>query len=337
MVGAGCYCVMKKVTLIDIAKACNVSKGAVSRALADKYNIGEEASYKIKQTAIELGYDFSKLKINKTVNKKVLILCPSRLFFRENFWQTIVKSAADRLSKSSIHTDFFIFDENNITESLSNFKKVGYKGFIVIHYNVKELMDEIAKQCLPTVVIDPVYSNSDTTNVRFSNFDSSHKATKLLLKNHNRISFYGIANHASSFDERYDGFMKAISEEKDIANKNLLFEDKNNDYSDNEKLKKLIQEFKPTALVCANDIIALNAYKVIKALGLKIPEDISVIGFDNIQESAKVNPRLTTVNIPLVEIGDEAASYLLNVIQNRHVICSEIVIRCDLVIRESIK
>lgn len=327
---------MKKITLLDIAKACNVSKGAVSRALADKYNISQETAYRIKQKALELGYNFNKLKVNKIQNKKILILCPSRLFFRENFWQTIVKSAADRLSKSIIKTDYFIFDENDIVGSLKNFKRVGYKGFIVVHYNLKELMDELAKQCLPTIVIDPVYPNSDVTNLRFSNFESCKKITKLLLdSNHKRFSFYGIKNHASSFDERYKGYLEALASDKSVVHKDLLFIDKNSDYSDNNGLRKLIQEFKPTALVCANDIIALNAYKVIKALGLNIPDDISVVGFDNIQESSNVKPGLTSIDIPLVQIGEETANYLINVIENHYASLSEIVIRCNVVKRDS--
>ena len=329
---------MKKVTLLDIAKACNVTKGAVSRALADKYNISQETAYRIKQKALELGYNFNKLKINKIENKKILILCPSRLFFRENFWQTIVKSAADRLSKSVIKTDYFIFDENDIVGSLKNFKRVGYKGFIVVHYNLKELMDELDKLCLPTIVVDPVYPTNDVTNLRFSNFESSKKLTKLLIdSNHKRISFFGAKDHALSFDERYQGYLNALSQSDHILHKDLLFTDKNNNYSDNSGLRKLIQEFKPTALVCANDLIAINAYKVIKALGLKIPEDISVVGFDNIQESSNVKPALTTVDIPLVQIGEETANYLINVIENHYASLSEVVIRCDIIERNSVR
>lgn len=336
-VGAGyCHIYMSKVTLEKIAKECGVSKGAVSRALADKYNISEETSYRIKQKALELGYSFSKLKVNKNQNRKVLILCPSRLFFKEDFWQSIVKSIADRLSKSSINTEYFIYDENDISASLSNFKKVSYRGFIVIHYNNEELMMELAKHHVPTVVIDPKFECNDVTVIRFSNSNSVNKATRLLIdRGHKRIAFYGCENHSTSFNERYEGFMSALNDK--VEHKELLFNNSTKDYADNIKFKKLIQEFKPTAVICANDLIAINAYKVIKTIGLKIPDDISIIGFDNVELSEKVNPKLTTFNIPLKQLGIEAADYLINVIEKRRLDCSEIVVRCEYIERNSVK
>lgn len=329
---------MKKVTLSQIAEACGVTKGAVSRALADKYNVSPETTYAIKQKALELGYNFNKLKINKEVSKKVLILCPSRLFFKEDFWQTIIKAASDRLSKSMINTEFFIYDENNIKESLINLKKAKYKGFIVIHYDNEELMDELSKCCVPTVIIDPKYDSQDGTLVRFSNYASFKSATNYLIKlGHKRIMFYGSNSHSTSFKERYDGYCSAINDKKEINHIELDFDNKNRDYAADNEFKKIIQDFKPTAVLCANDLIAISAYKVIKSLGLKIPDDISIIGFDNVKESERLRPKLSTFDIPLKEIGDEAAGYLIKVLQKNKINYAEVVVRCEFIERESVK
>lgn len=329
---------MKKVTLSQIAEACGVTKGAVSRALANKYNVSEETTYLIKQKAIELGYDFSKLRTNKNKKKHVAILCPSRLFFKENFWQQIVKTASSTLSRKGIKVDYFIFDEKDINkENLSNLNKKNYSGFMVVHYNNKEIMDVLIKSSLPVVVIDPKFNNSESTSVKFSNFDSMYKATQHLIDlGHKRIAYYGSDSHSVSFLERHNGYLSCIAS-NNLESCNILFDNTLRDYADNSLLNKVIKEFKPTALICANDIIALNAYKTINALGLNVPDDISVIGFDNVELSKNSYPSLSTFNIPLLEIGEEAAEYLTKVIEKNKISYSQVVIRCDYIERDSVK
>ena len=88
-------------------------------------------------------------------------------------------------------------------------------------------------------------------------------------------------------------------------------------------------------IVCANDIIALNAIKTINRLNKKVPDDISIIGFDNIRTGEYVNPKLSTFNIPRQEIGEEVAKYIANSIKSHQIAYSQIVIRCDFIERES--
>ena len=87
--------------------------------------------------------------------------------------------------------------------------------------------------------------------------------------------------------------------------------------------------------MCANDIIALNAIKTINKLAKSVPNDISVIGFDNIKTGEFVSPRLSTFNIPRQEIGEEVAKYVANSIKSHQIALSQIVIRCDYIERES--
>lgn len=329
---------MKKVTLNEIAYACGVTKGAVSRALSDKYNVSADTTYLIKQKALELGYDFKKLKISKSANKKSLIICPSRLFFKEKFWITIIKSISDKLSQNGISAEYFIFDDNNLSSMLNDLKASNYNSFVVIHYNLKEIIDFLIKKPIPVIVVDPKYPFKGTTNVKFSNFDSTYDcAQKLIDKGHKRIAFYGSNEHSTSFKERYNGYISCISYDKNIDHREVIFDNTNKDYADNKSFEKMLIEFKPSAVVCANDLIAQNAYKVIKSLGLKIPEDVSVVGFDNIAESTTMTPQLSTFDIPLIQIGHVAAEYLINTVKHHSVTFSEIVVKCDYIERESIK
>ena len=91
-----------------------------------------------------------------------------------------------------------------------------------------------------------------------------------------------------------------------------------------------------TGLVCANDIIALNAYKTINQLGLKIPDDVSVIGFDNIIDGELVSPKLSTFNIARQEIGAEVAHYLVNLFSGTQLAYSQITVNCKYIEKESV-
>jgi len=329
----------KKVTLEQIALQCGVTKGLVSRALANKYNVSDEMTYKIKQKALELGYDFSKLKFNRNVKRKILLLCPSRLFFKENFWQEIIKSISTTLGKSTIVIEYFIYEENGDLKSLENgLKNNDYSAFILIHYNNPEITNLICKKNVPIIIVDPKSICLEATQIKFSNYDSSYFATKYLIENgHKQIAFYGADSHSTSFRERHEGFLACINDNKHIKHEEVIFDNVNKYYADDNALKNLIKTFNPTALVCANDIIAINSYRVINALGLKVPEDISVIGFDNVTNSETCHPKLTTFNIPRVELGREVAEYTIHAIENKKLQYSQIVIRCEFVERDSVK
>jgi len=333
-----CIFMAKKVTLEQIAKSCGVTKGLVSRALANKYNVSDEMSYMIKQKALELGYDFSKLKFNRNVKKKILILCPTRLFFKENFWQEIIKSITTTLSKHTIVVEYFIYEEDNDLESLENsLKNNNYSAFILVHYNNPEITNIIFKKHVPVIIVDPKTICLEATQIKFSNYDSSYYATKYLIDfGHKKICFYGADSHSTSFRERHEGFLACMNDYK-LKSEEVVFDNASKYYADDDALKNLIKNFNPTALVCANDIIAINSYRVINALGLKVPDDISVIGFDNVSNSETCHPKLTTFDIPRVELGKEVAEYVLKATENNKLQYSQIVIRCEFIERDSVK
>ena len=111
--------------------------------------------------------------------------------------------------------------------------------------------------------------------------------------------------------------------------------DRENMYGNEEMLLEALNNNPITAIVCANDIIAMNAIRTIHKLNKKVPDDISVIGFDNIRTGEFMSPQLSTFNIPRQEIGEEVAKYVANSIKSHQIAYSQIVIRCDFIERES--
>lgn len=329
---------MKRPTLQQIAQECHVTKGLVSRALGGKNNVSEATRDRIVRKATELGYDTSRLKAYKASSNHVLLIGSNRILFKEDFWQPIITSISSTLSRNNLIMEYFVFDEDNIDESLlKKLKESSYSAFIVMHVTPKAIMDVIINKHKPTAVVDPKTFYSEATQFKFSNYDSSYMATQRLIEQgHSHIAFYGSDSHSISFRERHEGFMACVENYKGIVKPySIIFNNEKKNYADEEMFLNAINNNPITAIVCANDIIALNAIKSINRLNKKVPDDISVIGFDNIKTGEFVSPKLSTFNIPRQEIGEEVAKYIANSIRSHQISLSQIVIRCDYIERES--
>lgn len=329
---------MKRPTLEQIAKECGVTKGLVSRALAGKNNVSEETREKIIRKATELGYDTSRLKAYKVSSNHVLLISSNRILFKEDFWQPIITSISSTLSRYNLIMEYFVFDEDKIDESLlKKLKDSSVSAFIVIHLTPKAIMDVVISKNKPTVVVDPKAFYSEATQFKFSNYDSTYIATERLIEQgHTHIAFYGSDSHSTSFRERHEGFMSCMETHKgEVKAYSIIFNNEKKNYADEELFVRYMNNNPITAVVCANDIIALNAIKSLSRLNKLVPEDVSVIGFDNIRTGEFMSPKLSTFNIPRQEIGEEVAKYVANSIKSHQIAYSQIVIRCNYIERES--
>ena len=329
---------MKKPTLDQIALECNVTKGLVSRALGGKNNVSDATREKIIRKAAELGYDTSKLKAYKVLSNHVLLISSGRILFKEDFWQPIITSISSTLSRYNLIMEYFVYDEDKIDDNLlKKLKESSCSAFIVIHLTPKPIMDILLDKNKPTVVVDPKSFYSEATQFKFSNYDSAYLATQRLIEQgHTNIAFYGSDSHSTSFRERHEGFMACMeNNKKETTPYSVIFNNEKKNYADEDMFVEAMKNNPITAVVCANDIIALNAIKTINRLNKRVPEDISVIGFDNIRAGEFMSPQLSTFNIPRQEIGEEVAKYVANSIKSHQIAYSQIVIRCNYIERES--
>ena len=330
---------MKKPTLDQIALECGVTKGLVSRALGGKNNVSDATREKIIRKATELGYDTSKLKVHKVASNRVLLIGSSRILFKEDFWQPIITAISSTLSRSNLIVEYFAFEEEKIDDGLlKKLRESACSAFIIIHVAPQSIVDAIAGRGKPVVIVDPKTFHSEATQFKFSNYDSSYLAVRRLIEQgHTNIAFYGSDSHSLSFRERHEGYMAAMEHYKDTVSKpcSIIFNNDKKYYADEQMLIDALNSNPISAVVCANDIIALNAIKTINRLGKKVPDDISVIGFDNIRTGDFMTPRLSTFNIPRQEIGEEVAKYVANSIKSHQIPYSQIIIRCDFIERES--
>lgn len=331
---------MKKPTLDLIANECGVTKGLVSRALGGKNNVSDATRERIIRKATELGYDTSKLKVHKVSSNRVLLIGSSRILFKEDFWQPIITMISSTLSRSNLIVEYFAFEEDHIDdEVVKKLKESTCSAFILIHVIPQIIVDTLVNKNKPVVVVDPKSFHSEVTQFKFSNYDSAYLAVQRLIdQGHRHIAFYGSDSHSLSFRERHEGYMACMENHKDeVFPCSIIFNNDDKFYGNEEMLLNALKDNSITAIVCANDIIAMNAIRTIHKLNKKVPDDISVIGFDNIRTGEFMSPQLSTFNIPRQEIGEEVAKYVANSIKSHQIAYSQIVIRCDFIERESNK
>ena len=331
---------MHKPTLEQIAQECGVTKGLVSRALAGKNNVSDQTREKIIRKATELGYDTKRLKTTKSRSSHVMLVTSTRILFKEDFWQPIITSISSTLSRSNLLVEYLVFDEDNIDDNLLKKLKDSTCGaFIVVHVTIKAIMDVLLTKNKPIVVVDPKSFYSEATQFKFSNYDSTYTAARRLIEQgHKHIAFYGSDSHSTSFRERHEGYMACMEAHKgEVQSYSLIFDNKNKNFADETLLTNALTKKPITAIVCANDIIAVNAIKTIYRLGKKVPEDISIIGFDNIKAGELMTPPLSTFNIPRQQLGEEVARYVTNVLNYNRIKLSQVVVQCDYIERNSNK
>ncbi|MGF7429533.1 LacI family DNA-binding transcriptional regulator [Thermoanaerobacterium thermosaccharolyticum] len=313
----------KKVTMKDIAEKLNISVNAVSIALNDKVGVSEETRNLVLKTADEMGYfDENPSFIIKNHFKNICLMIEERNFRDTHFYTKVILGIENEARKNNfdILVNFMNKDDFQIPKSVQS-RKVS--GILVVGTIKDEHLKMLLDYGIPIVQVDHSSFLINTDAVLTQNIPGSYMATKYLIdKGHTQIGFFGEIDFSLSFKERWLGFNEAMrvsglnidpilnvnpgycvigSVEKYVLSKN--YKEVANIISKMDKL--------PTAWVCSNDSAAITLYNALNILGLKVPDDISVVGFDDIDICKIVNPPLTTIRVNKELMGIKAVQKLL--------------------------
>lgn len=302
---------MPRVTLKMIAESLKISKGLVSIALSDKYGVSEKTRSEIVIKAIQMGYDFNKIKKfrDSQVGKIIYVLTKDIDLHVERFWPEIIKGieqqAHDLNFKMRVKSWGDTTDFEKFIAEIIDMKAI---GIVIISELPPFVFNHLVGSKIPMVLVDgkAMYDDAiDTISV--NNYAGAFRATEFVIqKGHRHIAFVGDINHAYSFNQRYLGFLDAAKRYEGMLLSHLIGagDDPSLTYSYSKReLTKYLLERNVEAYVCANDNIAEKIYEIARDYGLKIPQDISVIGFDDNFMSKNFNPPLTTVEVPKKEMG----------------------------------
>ncbi|MDF2938305.1 MAG: LacI family transcriptional regulator [Paenibacillaceae bacterium] len=352
-----------KVSMQQIADMVGLSKYAVSKALAGKGGVSAKTRERIIETATQLGY-FKQQKALKNTgespNQKaggtgaqpseagarsvVAVLMPNvRLQNMESgFWGVIVNGIGFALSR--LNLGMLILTEQTAEQLETLLKPERLIGVIGVGEISTSMLLEVQRLGLPFVLTDHEDSLVPSDTVFASNMDSMAALTgHLLALGHSSFWFLGDTGFSRSFADRWMGYRKALEEQDiqvDPRTGRLPLSG-----TDREGNIRFLQELldgpaggeqpMPTAWVCANDEIALAALTVLEKKGLKVPEEVSVTGFDDIGESRLAKVPLTTVHVKKVQLGERAVAALLDRAREPDKPFEKISLACELVIRSS--
>lgn len=305
------------VTLRDVAKRAGVSVSTASYSINDSPLITKGTKEKVLIAAKEIGYRPNGLAKNLKEQKTNII----GLFlsgFTGPFFNDMVEGIQDVVMQNKYE---LVVCATADTHRLLVERYVD--GAIILNYHMDdELLASLANDKLPCVVLDRELQNPYIKNVLLPNEEGSAVAVRYLLeKGHKRIGY--VAGSEASYDgeTRLRGFRKELHDQGvEFLVRDLIRADFTEISGHNEmnKYLKAADGDLPTTFVCANDEMALGAIKAIQENNLKVPEDIAVVGFDDIYMSNFFTPSLTTIRVPRKEWGTTAAQTLFKMLDQNY-------------------
>ncbi|MBP5257250.1 MAG: LacI family transcriptional regulator [Prevotella sp.] len=330
----------KRTSLKDLAQRLGVSIATVSRALRNSHEVGEEMKRKIQQLAKELNYrpnPFAQ-SLRKEAPKIIGVVVPNLV---THYYAGVLDGIEDRAREEgySVFCSNSHEDDAKEREAIDNFITMHVEGIIAClaqttrdysHY--REIHDMgmplvfFARTCLPEL-FSSVVADGDV---------AAQRATQHLIDTGSRrIAFIGGPNHLDMVKRRKHGYLEALRENRIPIDRNLVVCDKIDfDVAMETTLRLLGSDNRPDAILAFNDIITYAAFEAIKSLGLRIPEDVAIIGFTDGDTSAFVTPKLSVIADQAYVQGVKACELLLGDIRGDRKI-HKVIVPMKLTIRES--
>lgn len=329
----------------DIAKMAKVSQSAVSLALNNKPGISDETRKKIFKVIEESGYTpLRKRKKGGLRRQAVLDLIMvsdkkgilNRNYASLPFFDTLVADLTQNVSSFGGKLQITTISSENLKEEVQELK-ASVKAAIVLATDLDEKQVSFINKNLKHVVfLDTYYENIDADFVSINNKQGAYLAGKYIAeKGYTDIGYVASNKIISNFLYRREGFRQAIHE----ANLKI---DATNVYSvdptmlipnydlNEEQVRKL-----PRAIFCEDDYMALRFIKELRKYKIKVPEEVAIIGFDDISEDTMIMPELTTIHVPITQMVDQAVNQIFAQIDNKEWLAQKTLVSTKLIKRQS--
>ena len=333
----------KEITIYDIAKQLGLSAATVSRGLQDHPAINKNTKKKINDLAQKLGYRSNTFASNLRKQKTNTI----GVIFHElrSQFMVAVLSGIEKITTEANY-DLIIGHSSESWQreiaNASNFFHKRVDGIIAsLAFDTEDLQhfDPFIRKGIPVIYFDRVFENSDGAKVIINNRKAGYDATKHLIEQGcKRIVHVTASLKRNVYAERLAGYKQALTEyDFKFKEKYLIINDLTEQSSIAAAKKIMAISPLPDGIFVTNDFCAAVIIQTLKEAGIRVPEDIAIVGFNNDVISKIIEPKLTTINYPGVEIGEIVARNLISHLQgNTNInLTNTIIIKSDLIIRES--
>lgn len=328
------------ITMKDIANKLDISTVTVSKALSDKSGVSDSLRKKIKDTAEEMGYRCNIIAkgMKEGITYNIGVIVAQRYMDAGNsFYFAMYNNIVKHLGQHNYYAILEIIpkssEKNLVLPNMILDKRVD--AIIVLGQMEENYISIISKKEMPTIFLDFYDRNFDMDSVIGDNIYGAYTITNYLIdKGHKDIGYVGNIYSNRSILDRYLGYTKTLIENNIEVNKEWIINDRdsNGRFYEFDLPKKL-----PTAFVCNCDETAYYFIRFLEKKDIKVPDDISIVGFDNYIHAKICKPGITTIQVDTDKMSKEVVYNILNKINDRSYRFGKKVVSGTIVIRDSVK
>ena len=333
----------KEITIYDLARKLNISIATVSRALKDDPVVSKKTKKKIFDLAEEMGYRSNHFARNLRQQRTdtIGVIVPR---LNSYFMSTII-AGIESIANAQGYNLIISQSSESVMKEIANSKTLfnnRVDGLLVsLAYDTEEIshFDPFFKKNIPVIFFDRVEQHEASTSIQIDNRKAAYDATMHLIQTGcKRIVHITATPKRNVYIDRLSGYKQALAE-KEIAFREAYILINNLSQEAGTEAATYISQMKPLpdGIFVANDNCAVGCMLALKQAGIRIPEDIAVVGFNNDPVSKVVEPNLSTINYPGYEMGEVAARNLINHLNGTAPMHSTntIILRSDLIVRDS--
>lgn len=334
----------RKMTIRDVATEANVSIASVSLYLNDKPGLSDATRQRIEEAIRHL--DYSPRRANSQSSDVAFIgLVVEKLpfsTFSDHAYGEMVQGMEIRARELGYHIVLMVIEPDGELPRLITERGANVAGLIILGGGdvTEDLIGNVLAENLPVVLVDNYLSSTPLDCVLADNINGASAATRYLLeRGYRNIAFIQGPEKYRSLVERYQGYCYALMQAGIPLNTDLIQPAISHGFANKgyREMKAILERGVPLdAVFCASDRTALGALQALHEANLRIPEDVAVMGFDNVAPSTHTSPLLTTVDVPKQAMGDVAIRRLHDLISERvsdqpmkHVLYTSLVIRAS--------
>jgi LacI family transcriptional regulator len=334
---------MPSLTLEDIARETGVSRSTVSRVINNSPNVSDDVRQKV-QAAIQRNqyhpHAAARALASQHTSTIGLILPQTvSFFFTDPFYPHLTRGIAQACNQHDYTLAFFLVESKEDEERI--FPRVCRQGMLdgVLvqsgQHGDQEIVGRLIDAEMPFVVIGRPFRYDNVTYIDIDNINASYHATSHLIRQgKTRIGTISGPLQSTVGIDRLEGYHKALKERGMAIDEKLIVE---GDFTEEGGYyaMKILLTAKPGAVFTASDIMAIGAIRAVREAGLRIPQDIAFVGFDDLPNASLSNIQLTTIRQPVNQFGVQAVETLIDQIENGNRSPHRIILDTELIIRET--
>lgn len=333
-----------KITIVDVAKRANVSVATVSRVMNNNYPVSSKTKANVQKVIKELNFipnlQASEVKKRKTKTIGVIVPSVENMFFPE-----VINGIEQYLIQKS-YTLLLSFSKNNIEkeqECVRNLLSRNVAGMIVADVNTTNVesgfYDDLGKST-PIIFINGECDKEGFSHVLCDERDGAMKALHALWEKGHRDIYFIRGGSSYSYDVKESAYKEFLRNNNQSSKEHIVYvgEGNSNQVIDvtHSIMSEKIRKEGCSAAFCCNDLMAIGVLNACKEANINVPEAFSIIGFDNIILSKLVDPKITTIDQNMFELGNQAAKLVLETIHEEQHISKKIVLNATFVPRETL-